>query len=61
MRESRPKLVLLDGRAGHREQITSALGPLYSIKDFALTADSLRYAHTIEPNAILISKRARRT
>jgi HD-GYP domain-containing protein (c-di-GMP phosphodiesterase class II) len=47
---------LLDGRAGHREQITSALGTLYAIKDFSLTPDALRYARTIEPNAILISE-----
>jgi HD-GYP domain-containing protein (c-di-GMP phosphodiesterase class II) len=56
MRESRPKLVLLDGQAGPREQITSALGPLYAVKDFSLTSDALRYARTIEPNAILISE-----
>jgi HD-GYP domain-containing protein (c-di-GMP phosphodiesterase class II) len=56
LRESRPKLVLLDGNAGHREHITSALGPLYAIKDFSLTPDALRYARTIEPNAILISE-----
>lgn len=56
MTESRPKLVLLDGRAGHREQITAGLGPLYAIKDFSLTADALRYARTIEPTVILISE-----
>ena len=56
MRESRPKLVLLDGHAGLREQITAALGPLYAIKDFSLTSDALRYARVTEPNAILISE-----
>lgn len=56
MKESRPKLVLLDAHAGLREQITAALGPLYLIKNFSLTADALRYAHVTEPNAILISE-----
>jgi len=56
MRESRPKLVLLDGHAGLRGQIAATLGPLYAIKDFSLTSDALRYARVTEPNAILISE-----
>jgi len=55
MKDSKPRLILVDGNARLRVQIVEKLSPLYTVQDFALLSEALRYTYHWVPDLLVLS------